>query len=155
MATKPPKSTNIVGYEDFTKIFGIVHSTLNTFVEEGMPVYSEHPRKFDTVECLSWLINREISKKLGPRLDPAQEVAKLNQTKNEILKLELSEKNKELIKSDSVIRLWSDILTSLRIKLLTIPKSFSQLFNGIQDEYVAEAELEKIIRDVLKGLSDV
>lgn len=146
----------IVKYSDFQNIFDIDQPTIGDWIKEGMPVFDdrESGRTFNIPECIQWYKNREFAKKLGNRLDPSQEVAKKTAVQTELLKLELAEKTKELIKAETVIKMWSDILTALRTKLLTIPKSFSQLFAGIEDEYIAEAELEKIIRDALNGLAD-
>lgn len=146
----------IVDYTDLERVFDIHQSTITDWIASGMPIFDESGTKrlFNIPDCIQWYKEREISKRLGPRLDPAQETAKKTAVQTELLKLELAEKNKELIKADTIIKMWSDILTALRTKLLTIPKTFSQLWQGIGDEYIAESELEKIIRDALDGLTD-
>ncbi len=143
----------IANNDQFCDIFDVETKTIYNWIEEGMPTVGKG--QYNVPDCIEWRINYMIAKRLGPRLDPAQEVAKLNATKNEILKLELAEKSKELINTRSVLQMWSTILTNLRIKLLNIPKTYAQRWAGIENEYVAEDELEKLIRNSLEVLSEI
>lgn len=85
-------------------------------------------------------------------LDPAQEKAKLDRKRTELVDLQLQEKKGILIPADEVEKTWSDQVVACRSKMLGIPNRLSAQLAVITDPHVIEAKLESTIREALNEL---
>lgn len=154
MSKKHSTNTGIVADSlHISEIFGIETGTLSTWVAEGLPVVQEKPRKINTKDAIQWYKDREIAKKVGPRLDTSQELAKKTQVQTELLKQELLVRTNKLVSADEIIEFWTSLINGVKFNLLNIPKSVAQQFDGITSDSELENLLIEQITAALETLS--
>lgn len=122
-------------------------------VKENLPVYKRTDREiyFIPADVIRWMIKRETEKN-----NNALYKAKTRLTNAQADRCELQNRRQkgELIDLAQLEKEWGVLLNNIKQKMLTIPKSISQMFDGFQNEHELEAELENNIRSVLDDLSD-
>ena len=82
-----------------------------------------------------------------------QEKAKLAKIQADKIDFELRIKKGEYISAAKIKNLWSNILISLKTKLLNIPKSVTNFYDGIDSANQLEKLLTKEIESALNDLS--
>jgi phage terminase Nu1 subunit (DNA packaging protein) len=72
----------------------------------------------------------------------------------DLAEMEAAEKRGELIRADAVQRQWTDILASVRAKLLALPTKLASRTAPPDRLTVVEAEARKIVHEALTEMSD-
>lgn len=88
----------------------------------------------------------------GEALDPTQESAKLNQARRLKVEIETQVLNGTLCDTDAVVKLWSNVVTNARAKLLTLPHKLSHQMVGMEFQEISDLLTEEI-HEVLNELS--
>jgi phage terminase Nu1 subunit (DNA packaging protein) len=151
---KRQKQTYLVTASELANIFAVEPSTITNWKAEGMPVavISDNQKeiRYCPADCIDWRFNKSKSK---TTYDFNEERARLTKLQGDKIELDLKERHGELVPANEIETIWAGILTSIKTRFLALPKTFAQLFNGIENEFEMEQELETQIRNILEDLS--
>lgn len=158
----------IVNRAQLAEIFGVNVSTIDAWGRRGMPstkkVGKGTPSEYDSAVCIEWRIDKRreealpITPKAGEtnaqelkrrRLEAETIIAELDQEKKLI---ELTEKKGKLVFIDDANAAIIDAVTTLRQRLLTIPRRLTPLVLGETDDRIVS---DKIYLEIANALEDI
>lgn len=91
----------VTGQQGIADMFGVSRETIDNWQQDGMPVEKRGgpgvPSEYDSVECINWLLSREVKKVQGEK--PQDRLARVQADK---LELELMEKRGLLLPADQI-----------------------------------------------------
>jgi phage terminase Nu1 subunit (DNA packaging protein) len=152
---KHTRKQNLVNQTALAAIFGVEQSLVALWTKnDGCPVHVDPNATnkknvvYNTPDVLDWYLTKQ-----GLKADFNFERTRLTKYQADKLFLELEEKRGGLIEVNAVEKLWINILTNIRTKLLNVPKKIAPLFSGIKSEFELETEIESTIRDCLDDLA--
>lgn len=152
----------LVNKQELSEILGKSERTLTTWQKNGLPIALDGGRgaqnQYDTEAVIDWLINREISKLTiddeGRIHDYEAERARLTHHQANKTALEEEVLKGSLLKAELVDRVWGDMISAFRAKMLSLPtKTAAQLINE-SDIAVIESVLREQVYEALTELSD-
>lgn len=160
--------TNLSGIAD---ALGKSIPTVKSYIKQGLPYEQAGDQGSEWVFSIptvnQWYIRREIEKGLPDLVTPntpQDNAAELKRRKYEaetkIAEVDLEKKEIELAEKKGLLVLIEDAnaaivdaVTTLRQKLLTVPRRVTPLILGETDERIAKELIEKEIIDALEDLS--
>lgn len=91
----------VIGQQGIAEMFGVSRETIDNWQQDGMPVEKRGgpgvPSEYDSVECINWLLSREVKKVQGEK--PQDRLARVQADK---IELELMEKRGLLLPADQI-----------------------------------------------------
>lgn len=158
-----------VNLSDLADVMGVSLPTVRAWIKKGLPYEQEGTNGkewiFETADAIQWKLNDELSRlgatfQSNPTETNAQElkrrrleaetiIAELDQEKKV---LELAEKKGYLVFIDDANAAIVDAVTTLRQRLLTIPRRVTPLVLGETDDRIV---CEKIEQEIADALGDV
>ena len=91
----------VTGQQGIADMFGVSRETIDNWQQDGMPVEKRGgpgvPSEYDSVECINWLLSREVKKVQGEK--PQDRLARVQADK---IELELMEKRGLLLPADQI-----------------------------------------------------
>jgi phage terminase Nu1 subunit (DNA packaging protein) len=134
-------------------LFGVDIESVRLWQQEGMPFV---PRAaigaengYDSAQCLTWLIRREIRKAAGGET-AKDRLARLQADKVE---LEILEKRGQLVPLEDIEPAWLRIATAVRSQLLDLPAKLAPLLEATPGAEAKRALLVEEVERVLSNLS--
>jgi phage terminase Nu1 subunit (DNA packaging protein) len=109
---------------------------------------------FDPQVALPVIYEVATAESLTKRMNPEQEKARLSRAQAELRELDLAERRRQLISSETIEHIWSDMVTSARSRLLGLPSKCAPLAFGAESVAVAEDVLKTAIFEALSELSE-
>lgn len=168
----------IVTRATLAQIFDVNVSTIDAWVRRGMPSLKKsgkgNPSEYESSACIQWRLTKQLEEALmtsgacqinsdqtGTHQASAQElkrrrleaetiIAELDQEKKMI---ELAEKKKQLVFIEDANANIIDAVTTLRQRLLTIPRRLTPLVLGETNDRTVHSKIEKEITDALADIS--
>lgn len=163
MAKKPEEK--LVTKAELAEIVGKSERTLTTWQKNGMPIRVDGNRGssnlYSTAAVIEWMIQQEIKRKIAEHgggdaefFDYEAERARL--TFHQANKADLEEQvlRGKLIPSETVERVWSDMVASFRSRVLAVPTKAAHQFLALDDLNAAQDLLKEHLHEALRELSD-
>lgn len=167
-----------VNMADLADIIGVSLPTIRSWLKKGLPYVQAGSNGkewiFDTPNAIQWRLTKQLEEALmtsgayqinsdqtGSQQASAQElkrrrleaetiIAELDQEKKMI---ELAEKKKQLVFIEDANANIIDAVTTLRQRLLTIPRRLTPLVLGETNDRTVHSKIEKEITDALADIS--
>lgn len=151
----------VVSLTDLCEILGVVPMTISRLEERGFPCIERgsgrNPSKYDTQECIQWLIKHEMRKLTqtpdGQFLNYEEERARLTREQADKVAMENEQRRQRLVDSDDVGMHWGKIISNAKTRLLAIPTKAAPLVLGLKTMPQVRDQLERMIVEVLNELS--
>jgi|GEM_PF-2345567 len=168
----------IVTRASLAQIFDVNVSTIDAWVRRGMPSLKKsgkgNPSEYESSACIQWRLTKQLEEALMSsgayqinsdqtsshqasaqelkrrRLEAETIIAELDQEKKMI---ELAEKKKQLVFIEDANANIIDAVTTLRQRLLTIPRRLTPLVLGETNDRTVHSKIEKEITDALADIS--
>lgn len=152
----------LVNKKELSEILDKSQQTLTTWQKNGMPIFAEgsngQSHQYKTEDCIQWLINREISKLTidedGRVHDYEAERARLTHHQANKTALEEEVLKGNLLKAELVDRVWGDMISAFRAKMLSLPTKTAATLVNEPDIAVIETILREQVYEALTELSD-
>lgn len=155
----------IVNKSELAEILGKSERTLTTWQKNGMPIALEGNRgsshQYDTEEIIDWVVQQEINRRIEQHgasedsfFDYESERARLTHHQANKVSLEEQVLQGKLIPSETVERVWSNMVASFRAKMLSIPTKAAHQFLSLSDLNESQDLLKDHVYEALDELSD-
>lgn len=154
----------VVNKQALAEILGKSERTLTTWQKQGMPIAQDGSRGqsnlYDTAEVIDWLVQREITSRIQDHgsaeafYDYEAERARLTHHQANKASLEEQVLEGRLIEADVVERVWGDMVSSFRAKVLAVPTKAAHQFLALNDLNDAQDLLKDHLHEALAELSD-
>lgn len=144
----------ILTQKQVADLFDVQVAAVSKMYKRGMPALPDKVNgkiSFDSKAIIDWYAKNQYG--ADDTLSLAQEKAKLAKIQAEKIEYDLKIKKGEYILASKVETIWSNILISLKTKLLNIPKSITNFYDGIDSANKLEMLLTREIESALNDLS--
>ena len=143
--------------DQVAKYFGLTLARVTQLVKEGMP--RKGKGQYDLGECAAWYI-RFLQAKLKGR-PGGEEGAKLNETKDRLLSIQVEresialekEKGSMILVSDAQ-KVWTDALSAVRARVNTIPAQATPRIVGETNQLIIRGTIEKECNRALEAAGE-
>lgn len=143
----------IVSKAELAKILGKDEKTIFRWLKEGIPIIEHGSRgkesKFDTEAVIEWLIARATN---GKEIEAARLRLTLAQARN--AELDADEKEGRLIPLESMGALWSNVLTSFRARILSIPSRLTPQISATNEPAIIDKLIKTALHEALNELAE-
>jgi phage terminase Nu1 subunit (DNA packaging protein) len=147
----------IVNRNELADVFGVAKTTLDRWLQEGMPYMERADRsrgvewRFDTAECIKWYADRNSSGE-----SKAMDSVKLRERAAiaGLRELDLAQRQKVLVHVDDVTDKLEEEYAIIKSRLRAIPGRMAQPLSIIEDAAEVERLLKTEVADALEEISE-
>src|SRR6202035_5428507 len=147
---------------DVTKVASALNLTdarVQMLVKEGMP--REARGQYDPVKCMLWYIRylqRALEKKAVPTLDGGfvgerEERVRLLRADADLREMELAKERSQLVAIEDVEREMTDLILTTKARVMAVAPRLAPEVVGEMSRVMAQAKIEKALKDALLHLS--
>ena len=137
---------------EISDILGVDGKSIRNWEKQGLPVINggttRTKKQYDSVAVIEWMINKNMPSQ--SQFDYAEEQARHEHFKADKVELQVLRIKGDLVSTESVVNLISDIVISAKSKILGIPDKIKNNHN-IDDRVYAKLKIE--INEVLNELA--
>lgn len=151
----------IVNRSELAEAFGVALSTVDQWVQQGMPCVARPERrggtgyKIDLGQVLEWHRDRERSNALGEmaKVDAAEAKRRKTAAEASLAELELSRRRGEVAAIDEVEAAWSAMVAAARARLLGAGPKLGPILASETDPFTCQNAIDGAIHEALAELS--
>jgi phage terminase Nu1 subunit (DNA packaging protein) len=159
------RSGKIVNKRELGEVFGVSPQAIDGWLSRGCPFLKKGGPlvgyQFDTAAVAEWRAEQRVAEAIGDKKPQDEENAELRKVSAEasLAELKLARELGQLVALDDVDRVWTSVLSVLRIQLLSIPSRIAAAARetGSTEEtrQVIESALHETLNDIAaNGLTD-
>ena len=139
--------------KELARILGITVRRVNQLADEGEVFQREVSGNFDCVECVAAYYNNKFTDE-DYKEQYNKERALHEKAKREKAEIELSEMKAEVHKAEDIEFFMTDMLTTFRNRMLSIPSKLAPQLTGVNNTNLISSMLRSEIMQALEELSE-